>query len=843
MAAEYKIDILCAEEKAYLIPGSEESRALVNDRVFKRAWKGIPNKFLESITADLRARRTYTAPQADLKEFPGVWRQVSVQHLIGKAESDGQIIESLALGFLQAFVSPDTDVRLFKVEVVPEIPTLTLTQVWRYCDPLKADDMIVALQGIKTVTNPVADGQAYTGTYTVEKAWGEKQEDGSVDIFRTMNSGLLTDFEYTYAKNCKEDVRLIVKEGLSKTVLEAAIVEFQRAAYSPGVMNEITVGFDTQRGLYTLSVRQHIAIKVTQAQYQSYGSAARTDLEDKVINDTTATPLDTTRVAGEIIRSTVELNEMCQYDKDRVKATVIDQEATDYDNNAAREITRLKHTEADAPLADPGVPTPGTMKRRVNQPTESGKNQTIDETVTAIDQTAKDYDNNAAREIERTKHTEADAPLADPLVPTPGTMVRRTTQPNESGKNQTVDEVVTVIDQTATDYDNNAAREITRLKHTENPAALDDPLVPTPGTMKRRINQPTESGEVQTVDETIEVIDQTATDYDKNAARLIERVKHTEGAVVADPDPGNPPAAGTLLRIINDETESGKERTVLETTTVIDQTSTDYDNNAARTIRRDKRTENDAALADPLVPTPGTMKRRINQPNESGKLQTVDETVTVVPQLSTDYDKAIGHTTSISKNTEGDAVAEPTPATGTQVVVKNDPTESGKNRTVSEQTVFNMLTFLLSYSSGYSTKQYLHRSHATAAQLAVDKAAYLTATTNNSASGSQEDNGLLEYSMDTRTPDDVDGGAWTAYSFTGVAEYNGVLRAFKVWVQYFAIRSGAEAFLKVDAQSGYQTHDGIRGHVTGIKGPMVGQFIFEGKRVEVADKATTWGIS
>ncbi|NIQ76088.1 MAG: hypothetical protein GWN80_11465, partial [Gammaproteobacteria bacterium] len=80
-----------------------QNDALFDDKILIRRWDSIPNKFLEDIAEDVRARRTESNPEADLKEFTGTWRIVRVDIVRGDesrpSDRMGSLVETLAFGF------------------------------------------------------------------------------------------------------------------------------------------------------------------------------------------------------------------------------------------------------------------------------------------------------------------------------------------------------------------------------------------------------------------------------------------------------------------------------------------------------------------------------------------------------------------------------------------------------------------------------------------------------------------------------------------------------------------------------------------------------------------------
>lgn len=180
LAADYRIDILLAEEKAYLVDASKAD-ALENDRSFTRQWRGIPNQWLEDIAAEVRARRTETNPKADLRVYAGTWRISQVQILRGK-EGDGQLFEILNFGLATTLGTDEP--RLGAHQGDPWVSGFRMQQVWPYVDPQAVDTLFTNLVTITNVVNPVADSQTYSGTFVASECSSKRLEDAAIEVSR-----------------------------------------------------------------------------------------------------------------------------------------------------------------------------------------------------------------------------------------------------------------------------------------------------------------------------------------------------------------------------------------------------------------------------------------------------------------------------------------------------------------------------------------------------------------------------------------------------------------------------------------------------------------------------------
>ena len=391
----FDMDALLKERKWYI--AKDAAKSLVDDRDLTRYCDKLPPASLEQVCKTLRDRRYETNPEADLKVFPGTWRIVNVSYKLSESTAAGQIFQLLRLGFITTLkelatgydsaVAPDDEVRVVKVTVYPQSNVLELIRRWPYVDPTKADEIIVQLKARKTVTNPTADSQVYAGTFTVQDAYSEKQDDGSCDIVETLSLGLYADWNYTYAKNCKEDIKLVSKEGLSADELTTALLAYQRTpgTYAAGVWNNVNISFDKTKGLYNLNIEQHIGVLKEQTVFLSYLDAEERVDETRIFNSTTDTPIVTTRVEGETISENVTLNEFCLYDKVSSKRTSIkivdDWHTTDIDEEAKTKEKagrNLRATDLTGDFAPVTHTEPADVGKERHQSRTKNKDETFD---------------------------------------------------------------------------------------------------------------------------------------------------------------------------------------------------------------------------------------------------------------------------------------------------------------------------------------------------------------------------------------------------------------------------------------------------------------------------------
>ena len=182
LGAEYNIGVLLNERNAILVKSSS-AKSLESDRFLTRFWKAVPNRFLEDVASDVRARRTETNPKADQRVYAGLWRISSVEIQRGKT-GDGQLIEHLQFGLATSL--PDSEARLGEAVGDPKTSGFRFRQFWPYVDPQSADTLLVSLNDATVVTNPVADAQTYTGTFVVAEISSKRLDDAAIEISRTL---------------------------------------------------------------------------------------------------------------------------------------------------------------------------------------------------------------------------------------------------------------------------------------------------------------------------------------------------------------------------------------------------------------------------------------------------------------------------------------------------------------------------------------------------------------------------------------------------------------------------------------------------------------------------------
>ena len=187
-----------------------------------------------------------------------------------------------------------------------------------------------------------------------------------------------------------------------------------------------------------------------------------------------------------------------RFDTSEMDEVPTNQSATSTDKSAASTATKVLNTEGAAL----GVPAPaaGTIIKQEAQPTEAGNVRTIQNTIVVSNQTAVSTDMSYASESVKTLNTENSA-LSTPAK-VKGSIFRQESSPTESGKNRTVEETITQYDQYSISIDKSAAFKNTKTLHTENSTDLTEPTI-SQGNIYRQESSPTEAGNQRTIEQIV----------------------------------------------------------------------------------------------------------------------------------------------------------------------------------------------------------------------------------------------------------------------------------------------------------------------------------------------------
>ena len=375
--------------------------------------------------------------------------------------------------------------------------------------------------------------------------------------------------------------------------------------------------------------------------------------------------------------------DMTQYGKARKQVrtrTAVNQTTTAGESRADQTSATDIATQATAEVA--ATPEAGKIVRVRNRPTEFGRVATEKETITPINQTATDAETRSDQTVTTAKATQAESAASA----TRGTgednkIIRVRNRPTEFGKVATEREVITPVNQTATNGESRADQTSETLLATQADAAVT--ATPVAGKIVRARNRPTEFGKVATELETITPADQTATLGEDRHDQSSTKTTHTQAdaAVTAPPTA----TAGNIKRVENRATEFGKFATVEETITAKTQTTTNGESRADQTSETLIETQATSAVA--ATPVSGKIVRARNRPTEFGKFSTEVETITPTSQTASDAETRSDQTSVTSRATQAASEASATRGTGEDnkvIRVVNRPTEFGKFATARE---------------------------------------------------------------------------------------------------------------------------------------------------------------
>jgi hypothetical protein len=384
--------------------------------------------------------------------------------------------------------------------------------------------------------------------------------------------------------------------------------------------------------------------------------------------------------------------------------------------------------------------------------------------------------------------------------------------------------------------DNNAAFTETTTYHYRK-RVLTPLEEDTAGTIHQRgqVSRDAELGVMSWYDVQRVAINQTAAEWEKRHDQTSARSKNTQGAAVAEP---SAPSAGTIVRVVQDPTEYGKNRTVQETITASNQTATEWEKRHDQTSARSKQTQG-AAVAEPSAPAAGTIVRVVQDPTEFGKNRSTQETITASNQTATEWEKRHDQTVTRSKQTQGAAVAEPSaPSAGTIVRVAQDPTEFGKNRSTQETATATAWRVTKTWQTRGKTATIILAGNQDATTMDADIAG-LTAANVNSVGFRYNEFGLYNYELSSVPAEAASGSGYATdyqdYELEVDVRVERGWRKAKVFVKYYDSDKIGLANPFVTKKAGgaaWHIIPGIDGHVTDINHLEHGK-VLEAKRVEI----------
>jgi len=125
-----------------------------------------------------------------LQTYEGNWRIFKVSRTQNPDRSTS-IVQVLREGFQQHSGDPDDPLsddesRISVTQAMPNIGVLSAVQEWRYTDPADHEEILADFNAIKTITDPVIEGETVTGLFSCSKVEARPNEDGSVRFSRVL---------------------------------------------------------------------------------------------------------------------------------------------------------------------------------------------------------------------------------------------------------------------------------------------------------------------------------------------------------------------------------------------------------------------------------------------------------------------------------------------------------------------------------------------------------------------------------------------------------------------------------------------------------------------------------
>ena len=462
----------------------------------------------------------------------------------------------------------------------------------------------------------------------------------------------------------------------------------------------------TQYGKARKQVRTRTAVNQTATAGES--RADQTSATD-IATQATA-EVAATPEAGKIVRVRNRPTEFGRIATEKETITPVNQTATDAETRSDQTVTTAKATQAEsAASATRGTGEDNKIIRVRNRPTEFGKVATEREVITPVNQTATNGESRADQTSETLLATQADTAIT--ATPMAGKIVRARNRPTEFGKVATELETITPADQTATLGEDRYDQSSTKTIHTQADAEVTAPPTATAGNIKRVENRPTEFGKYATVAETITAKNQTTTAGEARADQtsVVTIATQATTAVAATPQ------VGKIVRVDNAPTEFGRFRTREDVITPTNQTATNGEARADQTSETLIATQADSAVS--ATPVAGKIVRARNRPTEFGKTATEIETITPTDQSVTLGEDRHDQSSTKTTHTQADAAvtAPPTATAGNIKRVENRATEFGKFATVAETITTKTQTTTNGESRADQTNETLIETQATSA--------------------------------------------------------------------------------------------------------------------------------
>jgi len=565
--------------------------------------------------------------------------------------------------------------------------------VERYLPEVRREDAYEVVQYLRDqsrriITNPMTGLKwALSGTWIVSEIWWVWTDEEKHEKF------------HVYERLTREGAG----DGLSILVEDSCRWEVTRTFYwdvavvpdlppnSEGVMYAMgAVIRDDKTKLFSTYIEKRVRLPQLTGQYVARIDAGQTDIESKYLGVTSEkraelgidAPLY--KETGRIKYRDIVPNEDCTQDITERATLVNNQTVKEWEVSAARLVERTKQTSSDDPSpTEPPSATEGVIIRHSKEPTPEGRVRVAVEKETRIPQESIEYEENAARKILRTRHIESDTIPIPEVPPEAGTQRSISQSPTETGKVNSVDETVMVKKQIGAEKEVSAARTVTRdLGYQNDWLDLENDFNPANGMIKRRVNRPTPEGKYETINEIEKRKNQTSVSLEKSAASDVRRTLNTETDELSDisrPEIGK-------VRLVQEPTETGKVRRIEEVETPKSQTIETFIVSKSRKIKRKIRTHEESLFTEPLAVV-GKIITRQTRPTEFGSNELTEEEDIPENQAGEEYERSRARSVTRYIETERDTKLA-MPGTPTDYSIKRGtsrPTETGRYHTVQEE--------------------------------------------------------------------------------------------------------------------------------------------------------------
>jgi hypothetical protein len=705
--SDANLTVLLADEKAYWVDSTHAG--LLPDEVVVREWRNLPLQSRIEAVAALKARRTETAPKAQTKAYPGLWRIQKIEDIVVRDKQGGTesltIRETLAFGLATTLVG-ETPNLIDEIEIPSTVKNhaaspahstgtapveqnyKTLTLQWDSLDPQKLNS-IMAERTALTETAITVGTESHTGPWYLLSRKPSWAEDGS-GVYEEKWGLQEWKFE-AYGKQGDMDVTATRHiQGVPKDRVKAALdaeITLMGAEYGKA-------GVSYNQKIYW---REDTADIITEATADQAKSDTNTSLTQKsksvvrlVYKNATTIPDADVAAQGVTVRLEGRITANGIFDYEKETTTAVKQEVTQFDSEvsaAKTEKTKSGDNLYDADIAGYAITqTDGKVLKRSHIKNDDGTFRDVVQEVVSINQTASTDGTHSDQHLDaddRTEDTErytaASAPLADVAFSTQGTIVETENAPNEDGTFRTEKKTVVSKEQEvlATVVGEDKFKQVKadygkQIKDTN--LAAHFPVAATTGEIQtRRISE--------NADGTFDVTRERDIAQTVASATVTSEIKAFE-TIAVDVDRNNtagdtPPAsqtAGIIKRVTNKVNEYNRVDVEVETRTATDVTTAEQQTEVRAFDKTESLTDrNQDTIATPQTSqTAGTIISAKGTLNEFGKYDNIIVTKRSVPVADVEKSKTISlfeTNTEVTDKHQILAVTEETTQTPGKVVM------------------------------------------------------------------------------------------------------------------------------------------------------------------------------